>query len=220
MPNAQAQPPKLLARLPAPVREAIGAPPVAPVLWPRRVLHMAAGATIPIAALYLADSFVLWALISLTIGLVLIEAARLVFTQANQRFLRLVPFFKPSERHVVTGATFMLLSATFVFLLFDKEAAVLAMLFLAVGDPMAALVGSRAHRGRIFGKSLAGGAAFLVCAGAAGLLATLSPGVSLAWWFLPGLAVATVAELLPIPLDDNVTVPIAGAATMHLLAMV
>ena len=220
MPSARMQPPKALAKLPASIKEFLWDPPVAPPIWPRRLFHIALGATIPLAALYIDRSLVLWGLITLTILGVLSEAGRALFPQLNELLLRFLPVFKPSEHHTVTGATFMLLSATLVFLLFDKEVAVLALFFLVVGDPMAALVGTRAHRGRIFGKSLAGSSAFLVSAGIAGLLATLHPAVPLAWWLFPGLVVAAAVEILPIPLDDNVTVPLAGAGTMQLLAMV
>jgi len=180
---------------------------------------MAVGACIPLAALFLPGSLVLWGLITLSVLGVLAEVGRLLLPPLNDLLLRYLPFFKPSERQLVTGATFMLLSATGVYLLFEKEVAVLALTFLVVGDPAAAIIGSRAHRGRLFGKSLAGTAAFLVAAGAAALLITLHPAVPLAWWLLPGLVAAAIAELLPIPLDDNVTVPLAAAGTMQFLAM-
>ena len=220
MPNIQVPRFKPIVKLPDPIKEFIWEPPVAPPIWPRRMFHIASGATIPLAGLYLPDSLMVWGLITLTILGVLTEAARQISPQVNDLVLRFLPFFKSSERQLVTGATFMLLSATFVFVLFDKEVAILAMLFLAVGDPFAALVGARVHRRRIFGKSLVGTGAFLVTAGAAGVLASLHPAVTLAWWFIPGLVAAAVVELLPLPLDDNVTVPLAGATTMHLLAMV
>ena len=211
--------PRVMEKLPLPIQEFIWEPPVAPAIWPRRLFHMGMGATIPVAALYLPHTLVLWALITLSVLGVLAEAGRTLSPPVNDLLLRFLPFFKPSERHMVTGATFMLLSATFVFVVFEKEIAVLALTFLVMGDPMAALVGIRVHRGRIFGKSLTGTAAFMAAGGAAGLLMTIHPAVPLAWWFAPGLVAAAAAELLPIPLDDNVSVPLAGAGAMQLLAM-
>ena len=204
---------------PSPTLQSPLSPPIALIPWPRRLFHIATASSIPIAFLYLSDALVLWGLIALSVLAVLGEVARLVWSQANDLMLRLLPLFKPSERHLITGATYMLLAATLVILVFDKPVAILALLFLAVGDPMAALVGGRVRKGRVFGKSLAGTTAFVVFAGAAGVLATLHPGVPLAWWFVPGLLVAAVVELLPVPVDDNVTVPVAGASVMHLLAM-
>ena len=193
--------------------------PAASYLWPRRAFHLLVGSTIPLAVLFLPYDAVLWLLIVLSIAMVLAEAARLVLPAANDLVLRLLPLFKPSERQHITGATFMLLSATSVVALFDREMAVLALFFLSVGDPMAAVVGSRSRRGRVFSKSLAGTAAFAATAGTVGVLVALYPDVPLAWWLLPGVVAAAVTELLPLPLDDNLTVPLVGGTTMYLFAL-
>jgi len=54
----------------------------------------------------------------------------------------------------------------------------------------------------------------------AGAVASLHPEIELVWWLVPGAIVAAVAELLPSPLDDNVTVPLAAAITMALLSRI
>jgi glycerol-3-phosphate acyltransferase PlsY len=208
-----------LAKLSRRVREIIGALPITPPIWPRRFFHLLVGSTIPVSALYLPDALFIWSLVTLSVVAVLTEAGRTMTPKINDLIVRCLPFFKPAERHIVTGATFMLLAATAAFVLFDKHIAILAMVFLAVGDPFAALVGYRARHGRIFGKSLAGTAAFTISAGIAGTLFTLHPSIPMAWWFFPGLVTAGAVEILPIPLDDNVTVPLAGGGIMALLAL-
>ena len=207
-------------KLPEPVAEFLYEPPVAPTLWPRRVFHLVAGSTLPLGILFLPLDLAEWLLIAGSLGAVALEVLRGLVGGVNDWMVRTVPFFKAAEDHQVTGATFMWLAATFLVFVFEKEVAVLAMLFLSVGDPFAALIGVRDHRTRRFGKSLAGTAAFAVAALGAGLLATLHPDVPLAWWLAPGAVVAALAELAPVPLDDNVTVPIVAAAVMALLAMV
>jgi dolichol kinase len=127
--------------------------------------------------------------------------------------------FKPKERYEITGSTFLILTATLVFFSFEKQFAVLALVFLAVGDPMAALVGIWDRKLRVFGKSLVGTAAFVLVASVTGVAVASHPDVTLAWWLVPGAVVAAVAELLPLPLDDNIAIPLAGAAAMALLAM-
>ena len=194
--------------------------PAGPVMWPRRVFHLLAGSTLPLGILFLPRELAEWLLIAGSLGAVALEVLRGLVGGVNDWMVRTLPFFKAAERTRVTGATFMWLAATFIVFVFEKEVAVLAMIFLSVGDPFAALIGVRDHRTRRFGKSLAGTAAFAVAALVAGLLATLHPDVPLAWWLAPGAIVAALAELAPVPLDDNVTVPIAAAAVMALLAMV
>lgn len=194
--------------------------PVGPVLWPRRAFHLLAGSTLPLIILFLPLEAAQWLLVAGSLGAVLLELLRGLMSGVNDWLVRTLPLFKAAESRQVTGATFMWLSATLLVFVAEKEIAVLAMLYLSVGDPFAALVGVRDHRARLFGKSLAGTAAFAIAALGAGLLATLHPDVPLAWWLAPGALAAALAELAPVPLDDNITVPIVAAAVMTLLAMV
>ena len=207
-------------KLPEPVAEFLYEPPVAPVLWPRRVFHLLAGSCLPLGILLLPLDTVEWLLIAGSLTAVAAEVLRGLVDSVNDWMVRRLPFFKEAESRQITGATYMLLSATFLVFVFEKEVAVLALLFLSVGDPFAALIGVRDHRARRFGKSLAGSTAFAVVALGAGLLATLHPDVPLAWWIVPGAVVAALTELAPLPLDDNLTVPIVAAAAMALLAVI
>ena len=201
-------------KLPEPLEEFLHEPPVAPTLWPRRVFHLLAGSSLPLGVLFLPLDTVEWLLIAGSLGAVA------AVDRVNDWMVRNLPFFKEAESRQITGATYMWLSATFLVFVFDKEVAVLALLFLSVGDPFAALIGVRDHRTRMYGKSLVGTAAFAGVALGTGLLATLHPDVPLVWWIAPGALVAALAEFAPTPFDDNLTVPIASAAAMALLAMV
>jgi acyl phosphate:glycerol-3-phosphate acyltransferase len=159
-----------------------------------------------------------WVLIALCILGILSEVARILTPELNDRMLKVLPFFKPKEKEVITGATYLVLSATFIVFVFPKDIAVLSLLFLTVGDPFAALIGIRDHRLRIFGKSLLGTLAFAITAASVGALAALHPAIPLAWWTIPGAITAAIAELIPLPVDDNITVPVAAAAVMFLLS--
>ena len=210
---------RLAVNLPAPVREFIYEPPVAPSIWPRRLFHLAAGLSLPAAILVVPEHIMQWVLVAASLAAILLELSRGLVPTANDWVFTWLPLFKSQERYQVTGATFLILGATAAYFAFDNEIVVLALVFLAVGDPLAALVGRRDHRLRIFEKSVVGSAAFVVVAVAAGAVVTLHPDVPLAWWLIPGAVAAAVAELLPIPIDDNLTIPLASASLMALLAM-
>ncbi len=207
-------------KLPTPIQEFIYEPPVTQHLWPRHVMHIVAGSAIPIGVLLLPLDLAKWLLIVFSVVAVVLEVGRASLPTVNDLLIKMLPFFKPRERFQITGATYFWLSATFVVFAFPEDIAVLALLFLAFGDPFATVIGSRDHRARIFGKSIAGTAAFAAVAVIAGTVATLHPDVALAWWLVPGAITAAVAELLPTPFDDNVTVPLAAAIVMALLSMV
>ena len=206
--------------MPSPLAELLPKDPVAPARWPRRLFHVAAGSSIPLGILYLPDVLMQWTLILGSIALVLFEVARGLMPEANDFAIRHLPFFKPDERTQITGATFLVLGATLALFAFDDDIVVLSLFFLGIGDPLAALVGRWDHRLRIFGKSMVGSFAFLIGATAVGYLVGLHPDVARAWWLVPGAFVAAVTELLPLPVDDNLSIPLAAASAMTLLAMI
>ena len=155
-------------------------------------------------------------------GAVAMEAIRFRLPHLNQRLLKVFrPLLKESEDKRVTGATYVALSALVCFLVFDLEVAVAALFFLALGDPAAALVGSR-MRGpvlgwRVFGKSPIGTLAFFgVGAGVTGVLSAVGA-IDYHWGFLVGVAVAGLVELVPSVIDDNLTIPLISGAVMTVL---
>ena len=190
-----------------------------PPVW-RRLFHLTAGSAIPVAGLLIPSQLFIPALAAL-LGIALaVEAARLMLEPLNRVLLCLFsPLLKQQENRQLTGSTYMLISALAVFLLFDTRIAAAAMLFLSLGDPAAALVGTRLRGPRFFGKSPVGTAAFVVVS--LGVCAVLvSAGVvPFHWGLLAGAVVAGIVELLPIPLDDNLTIPLASGAVMRLLGV-
>ena len=194
-------------------------PAAASVMLPRRLFHLTAGTVIAVGVLMLPERAAEWALITASLLMIAFELVRAAAPDANDAVVRLLPLFKDAERGRITGATFMTLAAVFLMFVFERDVAALALLFLAVGDPCAALVGVRDRRLRVFGKSLLGAAAFAIAATAAGALAALHPDVALTWRIAAGAAVAAMAELAPLPVDDNITIPVASASAMAALAL-
>ena len=148
----------------------------------------------------------------------MVEAVRLRLPGINSLLVsRFALLLKDTESRKVTGATYFILSALAVFLLFDKPIAVAALLFLSLGDPAAALVGRRAPGIRFFGKSPIGTLAMvLVALGIAGVLSAAGVG-DRHWGLYVGAVTAGMTELLPLPVDDNVTIPLVSGGVMTLL---
>ena len=130
-------------------------------------------------------------------------------------FLRIFsPILRSQERRGgLTGATYFLIGSFLCILLFDKTLAIVCLCFLTLGDLCAALIGKQWGRIKLFSrKSLEGSLACFVVCTAAALLIGLHPIVA-----ITGAIVATVIELLPIGVDDNVTIPLISGLAMHLL---
>jgi glycerol-3-phosphate acyltransferase PlsY len=193
--------------------------PASPSIWPRRVFHVLGGSIMPTFILFAPAEPLGWGFIIACAVVVSGEVAWGLLPWVNDLTIRYLPFFKAQERYEVTGSTFLVLSSTLVFFIFDKEIAALALYCLAIGDPLAALVGRKDPRFRVFGKSLVGSLAFALSASAIGYAVAVHPDIPLAWWIVPGAMIAAAAEILPLPLDDNITIPMAGATAMTLLAL-
>ena len=184
----------------------------------RRIFHVAAGSTLPIAGIFLPESAMVAGLVVLSAAALGTEMARFKIEWLNQWIVRwCAPLLKADEHRRVTGATYMVIAGLIAFLLFDKVVAVSAMLFLSLGDPAAALVGQRMLGPRMFGKSPGGTAAFLVVSFLIVAVLVGSGRFPYHWALLVGAAVAALVELAPAPPDDNLTIPLAAGGVMHLL---
>lgn len=119
------------------------------------------------------------------------------------------------ERHNLLGSTYVLLAALICAYAFERPIAIASMAFLSVGDGFAAIVGRSFGRVRIFGKTLEGS---LACFAACVAVAVLYPGDPFTWqMILGGALVATLFELIPIPLDDNLRISLSAGFAMTLL---
>ena len=184
----------------------------------RRLFHMAAASLFPILALFLEKRTFLPLLLAVMALFVLADVARLRLVRLNLWWGKLFgPLLRQGEERRVTGASYILLGTLGVFVLFSRDAAVLAVLFTALGDPVAAMVGIRFPGKPIFGKSLWGTAVMVVVGLAVAGAMHVAGVIDFRWAIAVGALVAGIAELLPIPLDDNLRVPLLAGAAMSLL---
>lgn len=91
------------------------------------------------------------------------------------------------------------------FLIFGKEASMVGVVVLAVGDAFASIVGIKCGKIRIGDKSLEGTFAFFLST-----FLTLFPFVGL-WTALLIALFSSVVEALSLRLDDNLTVPLTAS---------
>jgi dolichol kinase len=181
----------------------------------RKAIHFAS-LTIPIA-LFLLPAYISQPLMLVLVLLVLsIDVIRLHEPHVRKYFyFFLGRILREHERFNLLGSTYLLISSLICIWAFPKAVAVLAIAYLVVGDTMAALVGRRIGRTRILDKSLEGSLAmFFSCV----IIGWIYPGPEVTWpMILVGSLVATLFELLPIPLDDNMRIPLAAGFAMTLV---
>ena len=113
----------------------------------------------------------------------------------------------------LTGATWVLIGAVITITLFSKPVAIIALIFMSLGDTAAGLIGLQFGRHKIGDKSWEGFfGGLIVCIIIALNFTSLPLVVSLI-----GAITAMIMELIPIPLDDNFTIPLGSGAIMMML---
>lgn len=183
----------------------------------RKAIHLFA-LIIPISYYFLPQSTALLLYIPVAVVSISIDIFRIKkypLGRVLDWFLR--PILRSHERRGFTGSSYILSAMVLSIIFFEKNIAVAVISFTIVGDIAAALVG------RVFGKlkitnkkTLEGSSAFLFsCL----LIIWAIPDFPF-WIGVVGALVATVVEALPLPIDDNFTVPLFSGLVMEILYLV
>ena len=151
-----------------------------------------------------------------------LEMARHISPGVNQWVCRwFKPIMREREKTNINSAIFYLFSMTFVYLVFPVEVSMLTMLFIAIGDPVAGIVGVTWGKTKITSHVSVEGslACFAVCAFLAALCAgflftkTLSF-LPLVFFSLLSGVVGALAEASFKKLDDNLVMPLLSAPAL------
>ena len=121
---------------------------------------------------------------------------------------------RDSEREKnLTGATYLFLSATITFILFEKNIAVPSVLVLTVADSFAAIVGKMTNSIKFFGKTLAGTLTFFISGTVVLWLFFAGPGFLLFIVMIP----VTLLEAAVVKINDNIVIPLSTGLMLYLV---
>ena len=179
----------------------------------RKTIHVSA-LILPLSYRYLFNNdrkLAFIVLVPLTLIALVIEIARIEHKTVKRIFLDLFGLMlREHEFHDFTGATLLCIAV------FPADLGFVAIAFLAIGDSLAALVGIPFGKRKLFGtdKSLEGSMACFIGTFVFALF-FLSPFIALA-----GAVAATIAEIFPLPVDDNIKIPISAGIVMSLVNLI
>lgn len=114
----------------------------------------------------------------------------------------------------LTGATWLLIGWSITVMLFEMPIAVAALLFLSIGDSIAALAGKLYPKGQIGDKTFSGTLfGFVISL----ILVLMVNQALLPMVILLGAIAAMGIELIPTKVNDNLTIPIFSGSVMMLM---
>jgi dolichol kinase len=183
----------------------------------RKVYHLIGGVGLLSVYYVLGRERALMFYAALFVFVLILDGARLMIPALNRfMFKRFRSFIRPSEEHKLTGTAPYVLGIGCSLYAYAQPVATAAICFLAFGDVAATAVGERFGKTKIGEKSLEGTGAFIIAAALSGILLSLL-GVHLAAWVLVlGILVAAGVELLTLPVNDNLVIPLVSGGIMEL----
>lgn len=190
---------------------------------PRRLFHMSAGSAVAlIYALFLTREKAITILgIAASIVYVL-EQVRINYPQFAHRLAPFMKYLYRAEEQLKESAGVpMAMGFLLTIFTFPKLIAVTSVLTLAISDPLSALIGINYGKTHIVKeKSLEGSLAFLASSFLITLIVFTVGSESSTWriWLMAIFTSISVSafEMLPIKLDDNLTIPLAMGACLTL----
>jgi dolichol kinase len=181
-----------------------------PLEWRRKALHLSS-LYIPLIYAFISRETALYIILPITFIFVFLDALRLLSRQWNASFVRLFHrLMREGEDKRLTGSSSFLIGCSFSILIFQKPVAIMAILILIISDTIAYIVGKRFGRIFIFNKTLEGSLSFFF---SALLIGVIFPTIPLYVCIL-GAFTTTLAEALPLPIDDNIIIPLVAGATI------
>ena len=177
----------------------------------RKIVHLAT-LSIPIGYAMMPEKTVVMILLFLFLGFLTVDLLRHYHSGMGSLFQKyfLGKVLREEEMTTLMGSTYFLFSSLLAILFFPKSIAIPSLLILILSDTAAALVGKGIGKVSIFGKTLEGSMAFLLTS-------------LFIVWFYPHLnrfsgslaaLGATLIEVLPIKVNDNLSIPLVAGAIM------
>ncbi len=186
----------------------------------RKSIHMCS-LSIPVVYYYITRELALSILIPMALFSIIVDTSRHFLPSFSKLFYTIFGFMlrkheTDARKKNFNGATYVLISAVLVILLFPKIFAITGFAVLIIGDISAALFGRKFGRHRFLAKSLEGSLAFLVTSTVVIFFTPKITG-SIEEYIIAFVAVfiGMISENISYGwADDNLTVPVSIAISM------
>lgn len=192
--------------------------------WGRRFFHMFNGCSVALIYGYFVTHKQAVYMLGASASLIyLFEQIRINYPELTDHLAPITKFFLRAEERLKESAVIpYALALLLTIISFPKPIAMSAILTLAISDPLSALVGIRFGRNHwVKEKTVEGSTAFLVSTFFCIFFVMKTMVIGVSPWKLVGLSFLTSLtvsgfEMIPLRIDDNLTIPLFTAFTLSL----
>jgi dolichol kinase len=179
----------------------------------RKGIHLTS-VVIPILIYILEKELIVYITLTAASLMILFDLLRKVSSGFNKFYLMILhPVLRSREldvkKHLFTGGTYYVIGIFLTVWIFPKEIAAVAILIMILCDTAAALIGKKFGKHKILNKTLEGSLSFLIIGI---IIIAVTPRISqfpLEYLIaFIALILTTILELLPLKIDDNLSIPI------------
>ena len=187
----------------------------------RKAIHLSSS-VIPVSYYFIERNPLLIILTTAFAAMVIIDILRMrseFVKEVYGNFLGdiLRPHENKSERIYFTGGTYIILAFLLCILIFEKNIAILSMLIIVFCDSAAAIAGKVFGKHHIGNKTMEGSISFFLTGVILFFVVIKPDNIVLIISGVISLMLITVFELLPVKIDDNLSVPLMFGILFSLL---
>ena len=129
----------------------------------------------------------------------------------NNMFIKMLR--KNEKKGTLTGATWLLIGSLITTIFFPIYIVVPALIYLSIGDSFAAIIGKAYPFGKIGVKSITGSISGALASSIFAISVNKILPIEI---IIIGSIIAMLIEIIPIKLNDNLTIPFISALVMNL----
>ncbi|MEO8666854.1 MAG: diacylglycerol/polyprenol kinase family protein, partial [Ignavibacteria bacterium] len=179
----------------------------------RKAIHLSSS-VVPISYLYLSKDIEVFILCVISTLMIIVDLTRTRVPVMRDLYLRyLQPILRSHElednKPVFTGGTYLILAYLLCVIIFPKPISVTAMFIIIFSDSAAAIFGKVYGKHFIGNKTIEGSLAFFISAVIIIILTPKMTGLMMEYYIgIVSALLTTVFELLPLKIDDNLSIPL------------
>jgi len=192
-------------------------------IWARKTFRIGVGVLFPIIYYFSSTRLLPLCFLLYFSGIVtVLEVLRRVAPGSYGVMVKYSKGILKEKPGILLGTTNFLIANIFCIIFFPKSIAIVSLVFLTFGDAMSTIIGKRFGKIRFFNnRSIIGSLSFFLTCVILGFIMMFLPRIEIGFLtMLIGSLIATFIELLPIPLDDNLTIAPVTCIVLEILSRV